>query len=66
MKKLIFALSMLLFPAWSQAKVNVVATLPVFGALATEIGGDRVEVKSLARGNQDPHFLDAKPPTSWP
>lgn len=61
MKKLIFALSMLLFPAWSQAKVNVVATLPVFGALATEIGGDRVEVKSLARGNQDPHFLDAKP-----
>ncbi|MCC6273950.1 MAG: zinc ABC transporter substrate-binding protein [Deltaproteobacteria bacterium] len=61
MNKLLFVLSMLLFPAWSQAKVNVVATLPVFGALATEVGGDRVEVKSLARGNQDPHFLDAKP-----
>lgn len=61
MKKLLFALSMLLFPAWTQAKVNVVATLPVFGALATEIGGDRIAVQSLARGNQDPHFLDAKP-----
>ncbi len=61
MKKLLLVLSMLLFPAWAQAKVNVVATLPVFGALAIEVGGDRVEVKSLARGNQDPHFLDAKP-----
>jgi len=61
MKKLFYLLSLLLLPAWAQAKVNVVATLPVFGALATEIGGDRVAVQSLARGNQDPHFLDAKP-----
>lgn len=61
MKKIIFAIFILLLPAMALAKVKVVATLPVFGALATEIGGDRVEVQSLARGNQDPHFLDAKP-----
>jgi zinc/manganese transport system substrate-binding protein len=29
--------------------------------VAKEIGGDRVEVASLARGIQDPHFVDAKP-----
>ncbi len=61
MKKWLLMLTMLLWPALAAAKVQVVATLPVFGALASEIGGERVEVKSLARGNQDPHFLDAKP-----
>jgi zinc/manganese transport system substrate-binding protein len=48
-------------PLSASAKLNVVATLPVFGAIAEEVGGERVEVKNLARGNQDPHFLDAKP-----
>ena len=31
------------------------------GSLAREIGGDRVTVVSLARGYQDPHFVDPKP-----
>lgn len=61
MKKILFLLLILLFPLTLFAKVNVVATLPVFGSLAQEIGGDRVSVISLARGNQDPHHLDAKP-----
>ena len=30
-------------------------------ALAQEVGGDRVEVDSIARGYQDPHFVEAKP-----
>ena len=60
--KIIFLLPFFLFPSsLLQAKVNIVATLPVFGSLAEEVGGDRVSVTSLARGNQDPHFLDAKP-----
>src|SRR5690606_2455900 len=46
-------------PAW--AKVRVVATLPVFSALAGAVGGDQVEIETLARANQDPHFLQAKP-----
>jgi zinc/manganese transport system substrate-binding protein len=45
----------------SQAKLNVIATTPDFGALAREIGGDRVEVTTLAKPTEDPHFVDAKP-----
>src|SRR5262245_6960600 len=45
----------------AQAKLNVVATTPDFGTLAREIGGDRVEVTTLARPTEDPHFVDAKP-----
>lgn len=43
------------------AKINVVTTTQDPGAIATAIGGDRVEVTSLCKGFQDPHFLDAKP-----
>lgn len=42
-------------------KLKVVASISDLGALAAEIGGSRVEVVSLARGNQDPHFVQAKP-----
>lgn len=45
----------------AHARLNVVATLPDLGALAREIGGDRVEVTTLARPAEDPHFVDAKP-----
>lgn len=43
------------------AKLNVVATLPDYGALAAAVGGDQVKVTSLARGTEDPHFIDARP-----
>jgi zinc/manganese transport system substrate-binding protein len=42
-------------------KLNVVATLPDFGAIAKEVGGDRVNVTSIAKGAEDPHFVDARP-----
>jgi ABC-type Zn uptake system ZnuABC Zn-binding protein ZnuA len=45
----------------AQAKLNVVATLPDFGAIAQEIGGDKIKVTSIAKGTEDPHFVDAKP-----
>jgi ABC-type Zn uptake system ZnuABC Zn-binding protein ZnuA len=45
----------------AQAKLNVVATLPDYGAIAEEIGGDKVKVTSLAKGTEDPHFVDARP-----
>jgi len=47
--------------AFAQGKLNVVATTEDLGSLAREIGGDRVSVTSLARGYQDPHFVDPKP-----
>ncbi|HEX5036890.1 MAG TPA: metal ABC transporter substrate-binding protein [bacterium] len=61
MKKLLLSFVFSLLPLIASAKINVVATLPVFASIAREVGGDRVEVTSLARGDQDPHFLDAKP-----
>jgi zinc/manganese transport system substrate-binding protein len=43
------------------AKLNVVATLPDYGAIAQEIGGDKIKVTTIARGTEDPHFVDARP-----
>ena len=45
----------------AHAALNVVATLPDYGAIALEIGGDKVKVTSLAKGTEDPHFVDARP-----
>jgi zinc/manganese transport system substrate-binding protein len=50
-----------LAPVPAAAALRVVTTTPGLAALAREVGGDRVEVTSLARGVQDPHFVDASP-----
>ncbi len=43
------------------AKLRVVSSLQDFASITQEIGGDRVETFALAKGYQDPHFVDAKP-----
>src|SRR5260370_38818903 len=43
------------------AKVQVVSSLQDFSSIAQSVGGDRVETYALAKGYQDPHFVDAKP-----
>jgi zinc/manganese transport system substrate-binding protein len=45
----------------AQAKLNVVATTADFAALVREIGGGLVEVTTLAKPTEDPHFVDARP-----
>lgn len=52
---------LLLAPAIASAQLKVVATTEDLGSLASEIGGDKVSVTSLAKGYQDPHFVDPKP-----
>jgi zinc/manganese transport system substrate-binding protein len=52
---------MLLAPAIASAQLKVVATTEDLGSLASEIGGNKVSVTSLAKGYQDPHFVDPKP-----
>lgn len=48
--------------AWSREKqVRVVTTLGVLRSLTEEIGGDRVQVISLANPLQDPHYIQPKP-----
>ena len=61
MKKLLLLLSIFLVSAVAQAKLNVVSTLPDLGALAREIGGDKIDVTVLAKPTEDPHFVDARP-----
>ena len=51
----------LLAAAAPAAALNVVATTEDLASLAREVGGDKVKVEALARGYQDPHFVEAKP-----
>ncbi len=46
---------------FAASKLRVVSTLPDFAWLAQQVGGDFAQVQSLARGSQDPHFVDPKP-----
>ncbi len=48
-------------PSQLSAKVKIVTTTEDLAALAKEVGGDFAEVSSIARGYQDPHFVEAKP-----
>ncbi len=48
-------------PARAAGKLYVVTATTDLAALAQEVGGDRIEVESVARGYQDPHFVEAKP-----
>jgi zinc/manganese transport system substrate-binding protein len=58
----IFVVALLgLMATRAQAKLNVVTTLPDLGSLAREIGGDKVEVATMAKPTEDPHFVDARP-----
>jgi zinc/manganese transport system substrate-binding protein len=43
------------------AAVSVMTSTEDLAALAREVGGDKVKVESIARGYQDPHFVEAKP-----
>jgi zinc/manganese transport system substrate-binding protein len=67
MKLIKIALGSLVFSLFAaglvaqQKKVQVVCTLPTLKALAQEIGGDKVDVVALAKGDQDPHFVTPTP-----
>jgi zinc/manganese transport system substrate-binding protein len=54
-------LAALAFAAPLAAQLKVVATTPDLGAIAKEIGGTAIQVTSLAKSTEDPHFVDAKP-----
>ena len=41
--------------------LKVVASLPTYGAIAREIVGDRANVTAIAKGDEDPHFVQPKP-----
>jgi zinc/manganese transport system substrate-binding protein len=52
----------LLSPTAAEAKkLNVVTSTTDMASLTQEVGGDNVNVESIAKGYQDPHFVEAKP-----
>jgi zinc/manganese transport system substrate-binding protein len=60
MKRLLLVIfAMTAMPA--AAALKVFATVPEWGALAQEIGGDQVQVFIATTALQDPHRIDAKP-----
>ncbi|MBZ5625540.1 MAG: zinc ABC transporter substrate-binding protein, partial [Acidobacteriia bacterium] len=42
-------------------KLNVITATTDLAALAQEVGGDKINVEAMAKGYQDPHFVEAKP-----
>jgi zinc/manganese transport system substrate-binding protein len=47
--------------AHARAGISVITSTEDLAALVKEIGGDKVSVEALAKGYQDPHFVEAKP-----
>ncbi len=45
----------------AQGNLNVIATTEDLASIAREVGGDHVTVEGIAKGYQDPHFVEAKP-----
>ena len=54
-------ISALLVAAPALGTVQIVSTLPDYGALVKGLGGNQVSVRVLASSSEDPHFVDAKP-----
>ena len=65
MKKILLILGLILVfittNVYAEKSLNVVTTLPDYAFFAKEIGGDRVSVKAIVRGDQDAHFIRPKP-----
>lgn len=60
MKRLLLILfALAAMPA--SAALKVFATVPEWGALAREIGGDQVQIFTATTALQDPHRIDARP-----
>lgn len=61
--KQIFLVTILLISSssFAFAKLHVVTTITDLRAVAEEVGGEHIFVESIAKGTQDPHFIEAKP-----
>ena len=59
MKKTV--LTLLLLTSSLLAEINVAVSYPFIAALTKSVGGDNVEITTLAKGNWDPHFVVPRP-----
>jgi zinc/manganese transport system substrate-binding protein len=58
---LLMGLAILAAPIAEAKKLNVMTSTTDLATLTAEVGGDKVDVESIAKGYQDPHFVEAKP-----
>src|SRR5713101_1403838 len=64
MKRFIITAALVAASGLSQAapaKLNVVTSTEDIASIAQEVGGDRIAAESIAKGYQDPHFVEPKP-----
>lgn len=61
MKRIIASLLLGAWVSTACAELSVFATVPEWGALAQELGGDKVKVYTATTGLQDPHYVEARP-----
>jgi len=61
MKRFLAALAALTLAAPAFGTVRIVTSVQDFASIADSVGGKRVETFALAKGYQDPHFVDPKP-----
>jgi zinc/manganese transport system substrate-binding protein len=63
MKRILFLIAAVVVAAsaHAQSKLNVVTTTEDLASIAREVAGDRATIESIAKGYQDPHFVEAKP-----
>jgi zinc/manganese transport system substrate-binding protein len=61
MKKYFVLIISLIFSFNSFAEIKVVTTTTVIADIVKNVGGDKVSVDYLCRGDQDPHFLEVLP-----
>src|SRR5438045_2997858 len=57
----IFCLAVALVSPVASAALSIFATVPEWGALAQELGGDKVKVYTATNALQDPHHVEARP-----
>src|SRR5438067_10687177 len=55
------SLALLLALPAEAKRINVITATTDLAALTQEVGGDKVDVESIAKGYQDPHYVEAKP-----
>src|SRR5882724_6618169 len=55
------ALVLMAVSSFAQGPLKVITATEDLASIAREVGGDHITVESIARGYQDPHFVEAKP-----
>jgi len=61
MRRILLGLVLVAIAATGSAAIRVVTSLPDLADIVQRIGGDRVKVDCIVRGDQNPHFIEVKP-----